>query len=313
MSRPRKSPPPEREPSPLADGSRRLAASVREQQRRITAGAAHLATASADDVHDARVAARRLRSLLKTFRPLLDVRRARLYRVDLRSFARGLAGAREADVRRDLLVALGKRETSVTPAGFQRLGRLLEQQRLAAREGLRRHLAEPGWGALCRALERHAASERLLVVRDANLARMLELVEESWHEAVRLMEAESREPAGLHELRLALKHCRYALEPVADVALKSAARLMRRLRGAQDAIGEHRDLLLARHWVIANERSLGRPLVRRLLPLLEAREQVLLHKAVTRSGKVLPAYREWRRAVRRAKKTVRARARRGRA
>lgn len=312
MTGPRNLPPAEPEPTPLAEGSRRLAASVREQQRRITAGAARLATASVDDVHDARVAARRLRSLLKTFRPLLDARRARLYRVDLRSFARGLAGAREADVRRELLVALGKHESSVSPAGFHRLDRLLEQQSLAARDSLRRHLAEPGWAALCRALERHAASERLLVVRDANLARLLELVEESWHEAVRLMDEEPDEPAGLHELRLALKHCRYALEPVADVAPKSSARLMRRLRGAQDAIGEHRDLLLARHWVMANERSLGRLLVRRLLPLLETREEALLRRAAARSSKVLPAYREWRRAVRRAKKTVRARVKRGR-
>ncbi|MGB5101849.1 MAG: CHAD domain-containing protein [Steroidobacteraceae bacterium] len=307
MTRPRNPPPPPPELPPLAEGSRRLQASVREQQRRITVGAARLAAAAVDDVHDARVAARRLRSLLKTFRPLLDPRRARLYRIDLRSFARGLAGAREADVRRELLVELGRREPSVSPSGYQRLSRLLEEKSLAARDGLRRHLAEPGWAALCRALQRQGASERLLVVRDADLARLLELVEVSWGKAVQLMEAEPEDVAGLHELRLAFKHCRYALEPVADVAPKSTARLLRRLRGAQDAIGEHRDLLLARHWVSANERSLGRPLVRRLQPLLETRETVLLHEAAVRSRKVLPAYREWRRAARRARKTVRER------
>jgi len=281
---------------------------VREQQRRITAGAARLADATVDDVHDARVAARRLRSLLRTFRPLLDPRRARLYRIDLRSFARALAGAREADVRRELLVELGRREPSVSPSGYQRLGKLLEEESRAARDGLRRHLAEPGWAALCRALERQAASERLLVVRDADLARMLALADVSWGKAVQLMEEEPEDVAGLHELRLAFKHCRYALEPVADVAPKSTARLLRRLRGAQDAIGEHRDLLLARHWVSANERSLGRPLVRRLQPLLETREAALLRKAAVRSRKVLPAYREWRRAARRARKAVRSRA-----
>lgn len=308
MTESRKPPPPQQEPPSLGEGSRRLQASLREQQRRITAGAARLADATVHGVHDARVAARRLRSLLKTFRPLLDPRRARLYRIDLRSFARGLAGAREADVRRELLVALGRRESSVSPSGYQRLGKLLEEQAVAARDGLRRHLAEPGWAALCRALERHGASERLLIVRDADLARMLELVEVSWSKAVLLMKEEPEDVAGLHELRLAFKHCRYALEPVGDVAPKSAARLLRRLRGAQDAIGEHRDLLLARHWVRANERSLGRLLVQRLQPLLEAREAALLHKAAVRSRKVLPAYREWRRAARRARKAVRERA-----
>lgn len=310
MTRPRT--PPTAVPPTLAEGSRRLEANLHEQQRRITAGIGHLANASVDDVHDARVAARRLRSLLKTFRPLLDPRRARLYRIDLRSFARGLAGAREADVRRELLVALGKREPSVTPAGFQRLKKLLEEKCLAARDGLRRHLDEPGWTALCRALERHAASDRLLLVRDADLARMLELVEVSWRNAVRLMEQEPEEAAELHELRLALKHCRYALEPVADVVPKSAARLLRRLRGAQDAIGEHRDLLLAGHWVRSNERSLGRPLVRRLLPLLEAQEETLRARAAARSRRVVPAYREWRSAERRARKALREGARRDR-
>lgn len=295
-------------PPPPGEGSRRLQANIREQQRRISSGATRLAAATVDDVHDARVAARRLRSLLKTFRPLLDPRRARLYRIDLRSFARGLAGAREADVRRELLVELGRREPSVSPPGYQRLARLLDEQRLAARDGLQRRLAEPGWAALCRALERQGASERLLLVRDADLARMLELVEVYWGKAVQLMADEPADVAGLHELRLALKHCRYALEPVADVAPKSAGRLLRRLRGAQDAIGEHRDLLLARHWVCANERSLGRPLVQRLQPLLGSREAALRRKATARSRKVLPAYREWRRAARRARKAVRERA-----
>jgi CHAD domain-containing protein len=286
---------------------------VREQQRRIDAIAGGLAHASVEDVHDARVAARRLRSLLKTYRPWLDPRRARLYRVDLRSFARALAGAREADVCRDLLVELGRHDPTVTPPGFRRLSRLLEEHRAGAREELRLRIAEPGWTALCHALERHAASDRLLLVRDADLATMLERVDEPWRKAVRLMKEEPEGPAELHELRLALKHCRYALEPVADVAPKSAARLLRRLRGAQDAIGEHRDTVLARHWVESHERALGRPLLRRLLPLLERREKALLQKSVARSGRVLPAYRDWRKAARRGARVLREQARRDRA
>ncbi len=297
---------------PVAEGSQRLVASVKDQQWRITASTARLADGSVEDVHDARVAARRLRSLLKTFRPLLDPRRARLYRIDLRSYARSLTVAREADVRRGLLVALGRREPAVTPAAFRRLGRLLEEQCLAARDGLRRQVANPSWAALCVALERHAAGDQLLAVRDADLARMLELVEVPWPEALRLLEKDTEEPAELHTLRLALKHCRYALEPVADIAPKTTARLLRRLRRAQDAIGEHRDTLLAHQWVIAHERALGRPLVGRLVPLLEAREATLLRNAVVRNRNVPPAWREWRRAGRRACKTVRKRARRDR-
>ena len=264
------------------------------------AGLGRLQVASVEDVHDARVAARRLRSMLKTFRPLLDARRARLYRIDLRSFARALGGVREADVRRELLLSLGRDERSVTPAAFQRLARLLDKESITARDSLQRHLAEPGWTALCRALEGHAENDRLLARRDAGLDEMLELVGKPWRRAGRLIEREPEEAAELHELRLALKHCRYALEPVAGVAPKSAARLLRRLRDAQNALGDHRDTVLALHWVRSNERALGRSLVARLTPLLEAREDTLRRKSIRRSGRLPGSYQDWRRASRRA-------------
>ena len=137
MIRPRNPPPPQQEPPPLAEGSRRLQASVREQQRRIAAGAARLADAAVDDVHDARVAARRLRSLLKTFRPLLDPRRARLYRIDLRSFARGLAGAREALAQVDALADATRGPNWRCVAEFERAEIAAAAGDAAARE---RHL-----------------------------------------------------------------------------------------------------------------------------------------------------------------------------
>jgi CHAD domain-containing protein len=281
----------------------RIEAALREQQRLLAVSATRLQDASVEDVHHARVAARRLRSLLKTYRPLLDARRARLYRIDLRSYARALAGVREADVRRDMLIALARSEPAVTPVEFQRLRIQLEDHCLAARQALGRHLGEPGWGALQRALERHAVMERLLVHRDADLGRVLDLVDESWRKAVRLLEDVPEEAAGLHELRLALKHCRYALESVSDVSPKSAARLMRRLRAAQDGIGEHRDAVLARHWVKSRERSLGRVLTRRLLTLLDRRDASLRKQAAARSRKVLPSYLAWRKAARRIRRT----------
>jgi CHAD domain-containing protein len=116
------------------------------------------------------------------------------------------------------------------------------------------------------------------------------------------MRDEPESVAELHELRLALKHCRYALEPVADLQSRGAARLMRRLRAAQDRIGEHRDTLLADHWVRLNERSLGRTLTAQLVEDLARQERVLRRQAVNRSRKVLPAWREWRDATRRLRR-----------
>ena len=286
---------------PAAPGSACLEAAIREQQRRIAAAIAALGDAGEDDVHGARVAARRLRSMLKTFRPLLDDSRAQRYRIHLRNFARSLGSAREADVRRALLLDVAA-DAQVTAAERDRLAVLLDDACLASREQLRRHLAEPGWAALSRALQRDASSRRLYAVRDAGMGELVRLATLAWRRPVKLLRRNPTTTAELHELRLAFKHCRYALEPIADVAPESTARLLRRLRGTQDRIGEHRDALLAEHWVRENERTLGRPLVGRLVAGIEVREKKLRRQSAGRAAKVLDAWRAWRDATRRVRK-----------
>lgn len=297
MARKRTSP----APPPAAPGSARLEAAIREQQQRIAAAIATLDGAGVDEVHGARVAARRLRSMLKTFQPLLDERLARRYRADLRTFAQTLGTAREADVRRALLMGLADGE-QFPEADRRRLAVLLDDACLASREQLRRHLAEPGWANLSKALQRDAASRRLFAAGDAVQGELAQLAARAWRRPVKLLCRRPTSTAELHELRLAFKHCRYALEPVAEVAPKATARLLRRLRGAQDRIGEHRDTLLAEHWVRENERALGRPLVGRLVASIEVREKRLRRQSATRAAKVLDAWRAWRDATRRVRK-----------
>jgi CHAD domain-containing protein len=287
-------------PPPSAPGSACLEAAIREQQRRIEAAMAALGSADEDDVHGARVAARRLRSMLKTFGPLLDESRARRYRAHLRAFARSLGTAREADVRRALLLDLAA-DAHVTAAERSRLKLLLDDACLASREQLRRHLAEPDWATLSRALRRDASGGQLYAVRDADLGELVHLATRAWRRPVKLLRRNPTSTAELHELRLAFKHCRYALEPIADVAPKATARLLRRLRGAQDRIGEHRDTLLAEHWVRENERALGRPLVGRLVAGIEICERRLRRQSAARAAKVLDSWQAWRDATRRVR------------
>jgi CHAD domain-containing protein len=291
-------------PAQVAPGSARLRAAIREQQARIGTALVGLDHAGPDDIHGARVAARRLRSLLKTFRPLLDAPRARVYRAHLRTFAQSLGTAREADVRRDLLRDLARDDATITSADRQRLGVLLDDACRASREQLGRHLPEPGWATLCRALQRDAAGDKLLAIRDAELGRLVQLAALAWRRPVRLLRRKPASTAELHELRLAFKHCRYALEPLADVAPKATERLLRRLRAAQDRIGEHRDTLLAEHWVREHERALGRPLVGQLVASIAVREQRLRRKSAGRAAKVLEAWQGWREATRRVRKTA---------
>jgi len=286
---------------PAADGSACLEAAVREQQRRIAAATAALADAGVDDIHAARVAARRLRSMLKTFRPLLDEPRAQRYRAGLGAFARSLGTAREADVRRALLLGLAK-DARFTAADRRRLTALLDDSCVASRDQLRRHLAEPAWATLSQSLRRAAADDKLFAVRDADIGALARLTAAAWRRPVKLLRRNPTSAVELHELRLAFKHCRYALEPIAEVAPKATAKLLRRLRGAQDRIGEHRDTLLAEHWVRENERALGRSLVVRLVAGIEARERRLRRQSAARAAKVLDAWRAWRDATRRVRK-----------
>jgi CHAD domain-containing protein len=288
---------------PAAPGSACLEAAIREQQRRIAAAIGVLDSAGEDDVHGARVASRRLRSMLKTFGPLLDERRTQRYRAHLRTFARSLGTAREADVRRALLLDLAA-DANVAAAERRRLSVLLDDACLASREQLRRHLAEPDWAGLSRALQRDASGGRLYAVRDADLGELVRLATRAWRRPVKLLRRDPATTPELHELRLAFKHCRYALEPIADVAPEATSRLLRRLRGAQDRIGEHRDTLLAEHWVRENERALGRPLVARLVASIEVREKRLRRQSAARAAKVLDAWRVWRDATRRIRKAA---------
>ena len=290
-------------PAPeAAEGSRRVEAALREQQRQLRAAAASLPDSDSDDVHDGRVAARRMRSLLKTYRPMLDVRCARLMRADLRSFARSLALVREADVRRDLLVELSASDPGLAAEDLGPLATLLDDRCLEARSSLARHVAEPGWAAVAAAVQSEAAIADLRIRPDATLGDVLRCVNASWATALRRLESEPSDTAGLHALRLALKHGRYALEPVADVAPDEVSKLLRRLRAAQEGIGEHRDLVLAGHWLSSNGSALGGNLTRQLLAEIARREKRLRVRAARRAKRVLPAVRRWQKATRTLRK-----------
>ena len=281
----------------LAPGSARVRDAIAGQQRRIALVTARVDGAAEGAIHDGRVAARRLRSVLKTFRPLLDAERAQAYRADLRSFAGALGEVRESDVRRALLTTVSLEDHRVSPTAHRRLLALLEASCATARDALRQRLAEPGWGELCGRLKRQRSGGSLVVVRTAGLADVLEQVVRTWRRPLRILRREPRSVAELHELRLAFKHCRYALETVAGVAPDEAGRLLRRLRAAQDRIGDHRDTVLAQHWLREHEPTLGAALAGRLLDDLTRRERKLRREGARRAARVLTAWEAWRDAT----------------
>jgi len=286
----------------VADGSRRVWVALVEQQARLKAAMARLPAARAADVHDARVAARRLRSLLKTYRPLLDERGSRRLRRRLRQVARSLSPVREADVRREMLLALAKLEPAVPAADLGRLRKALRESHAEARRSLLREVASKDWASSVAELGDERTLSALAVRGDAGLARVLELVDRPWRDVEKFLARPPKGAAPLHRLRLALKRGRYALESVSSFQPERAGQVLIRLRSAQDRLGEYCDAAQAREWVAANEERLGRPLARRLGRTLGGHQQALGAEALERAAEVLPTYSAWRKASRTLRK-----------
>jgi CHAD domain-containing protein len=280
-----------------AEGSQRVLVALEERQASLRSAAARMDAGRSSDVHQARVAARRLRSLLATFRPMLEVGGSRRMRHRLREFARELSDVRESDVRRTLLVAVAQAHPAVSPPELSRLRALLSASCAEARRELRRRIAGTDWVELVETVGDESAMAALVSRRDAGLGDLLVLVDRPWHRAAKLLRREPAEAAELHALRIAFKRCRYALEAVSRLQPIHAERTLRRLRAMQDLLGGERDALQACDWIDANAEPLGRALAGRLRRRLRARERMLGADAVVRAAKVMAAHAQWRRAT----------------
>lgn len=283
---------------PGGEGSRLVWESLVEQQDRLRAAIAKLRAARPGDVHDARVAARRLRALLATYRPLFDRRRAERLRRGLRDFARGLSGPREADVRRDLLVAVAERVPGLAAADTRCLRSALRRDCAESRRAMRELLGKEDWAESAGILSDPRTLAALRLRSAVELPELMELVDQPWREAGNRLAAGPGSPAELHRLRLILKRCRYALESVSSLQPGRAERVVDRLRSVQDSLGEYLDAVAAREWLEANEAMLGHRLVRRLDDELKALEKKLRAQARRRVAGLVPAYLKWGMALR---------------
>jgi CHAD domain-containing protein len=228
-----------------------------------------------DGVHDLRVAMRRLRSLLRTFRPLLDpaaVPAAERVREELQ-----WAGGRLSAVR-DLEVVHGRLDGVVAPAGApdaaaeaaveaepdsaaaacacvvpasvtEQLARHRERAGAAARTQVDRLLASARYEQLLadlEALDRELSWERVTgkAARD-RLRRDWRRVRRRARAADRSGHDPQREVA-LHDVRKAAKRARYAAEALEPAFGERAARMAALAERVQDALGSHRDTLLTR-------------------------------------------------------------------
>jgi CHAD domain-containing protein len=196
-----------------------------------------------DNVHELRVATRRLRAVLKMLRGELQPRLYAELNFDLKNLTRETGRLRDADVRRQFLMPM-IREASQFPPDVQRdCAIVLEQARTDAREELRSRMREAQWPDR---LARVRATARDPDLVAAQLEPLGEFVSSALGRQLadlrRRMRRGQLGPRRLHRLRMRIRDARYAAEATLPLLRQRSAPLAGTLQRLQDRLGEAHDL-----------------------------------------------------------------------
>lgn len=242
-------PPPSRQPSAAEAIRRAVALSV---SRLILNDAAVRLGVDPEGVHQARVATRRLRSDLRTFRPLLDVEWAQGVRDELHAVADLLGEVRDSDV---LLERLRAAAATLPPDESGATAPVLHDLE-ATREGARDRLLEFMRGErylrLLDDLVAAASNPRTAPEASGHAAALLPpLARGPWRKLRRSVNALPERPpdAELHQIRILAKRARYAAEAVAGVSRPAVAEFASAVAALQEVLGNHHDAVVAEQWL----------------------------------------------------------------
>ena len=207
-----------------------------------------------EDVHQARVGTRRLRSDLRTFRPLLDPEWVAGVREEAGWYAALLGDVRDTEVLMERLVhqaqSLAKEDAAAVKTTVGRLAK----ERQAARRRLLEGMDSPRYTALLDRLT-DAASEPQFATPDSADEPAAEalpaLVRRPWRRLAKAVKELPEVPADeqLHEVRILAKHTRYAAEAAAGVIGKPATAFAKQIAAVQTVLGDHQDACVTESWL----------------------------------------------------------------
>lgn len=204
-----------------------------------------------DSVHQMRVTARRLRSALKTFGPLLDPEWAISLRAELKWLADSLAGARDNEVLLERLIRdlddlpeplvigpVRARIEQVVGGDLQAGGgKALEALRSERYIVLLERLIDGAWEPMTSPAGEATVGEALPG-----------LVTAAWDQlakGARRLSKSSATDHDWHQVRIEAKQLRYTCEAVAPMFGKPARELARHAELLQEVLGEHQDAIMA--------------------------------------------------------------------
>ena len=212
-----------------------------------------------EELHDMRVATRRMRAAMKVFEKQLPVR-AHRFRDEFKWIAGALGEVRDLDVQ---LEQLDGWISSASPGDREPLEALyvvLHERRKKARRSMLRRLNSRRYARLVESfgafLER-GPSRRAQASRQPILAAAPGLVRKPYRKLRKLGDPLTEESSGeeYHELRKKSKRLRYALEFLSDIYGDPANGLIKPLKELQDVLGDHQDAVVA----VAHLRELAVP------------------------------------------------------
>jgi CHAD domain-containing protein len=229
---------------PKASPRRQLAAMLQIQYQAILAhDPGTRLGADSEELHQHRVAVRRLRALLRAARPMIDRGWADELRDELRWLGATLGEVRDLDV---LLEHLEDEAGELDPEDAQAFApvlAVLANRREAARALMLAELRDPRYVRLLERLERELAyppeAGRAVKPKAIAAAEFRRLRKD--HRAL----GPDPDDRALHELRITVKRARYAAELAMPSRGAKARRFVRDAKRLQDVLGGHQDSVVA--------------------------------------------------------------------
>jgi CHAD domain-containing protein len=205
-----------------------------------------------EDVHRARVATRRLRSQLRTFRTLLDTEWANALREDLRWLGGGLGSVRDRQV---MAQRVRTRTVSLAEDDAPTVADLAAELQAESEEARARLVLDMRADRYIDLIERLVEASRAPALTPEAQQRAAVVIPalagRDWKQLRKGIAGLPDQPddLALHRIRILAKRVRYAAEAAEPIAGKVAARSAEAAAALQDVLGDHQDSVTAQQWL----------------------------------------------------------------
>jgi CHAD domain-containing protein len=214
-----------------------------------------------EPVHQLRVSTRRLRATLGLFAPVVPARFTGWARREVSWLGHAIGAVRDLDV---LIQAVNERATRLAPELRGALGPValvIHDQRASALAALVAVLDSTRCRRVLDRLaafsESEVAGRRQPALGEIAVELIRPLERAVWQAGKRIDEHASADT--MHRLRVRVKRLRYALETLRGLGGPALAKLLRRLEGMQDLLGEHQDAVTQIAWLVRYAETPGVP------------------------------------------------------